>query len=66
MKSIKLNLLIALGLVFLLSESAQTQFVRTMGGGNDEGGVSVVQTSDGGLVVTGWASRNQEVTYDKN
>lgn len=38
MKLTKLNLLIAVGLVLLLSTPAQSQFVKTLGGTNGDGG----------------------------
>jgi len=53
MKLTKLNLLIAVGLVLLLSTPAQSQYVKTLGGSNYDGGTSVIQTSDGGFLVSG-------------
>lgn len=66
MKPVKLNLLIAVGLVLLLFNpaSAQNQFVRTLGGASDEYGFSVVQTSDGGFVVTGYTGSFGAGSYD--
>jgi hypothetical protein len=53
-KSVKLILFMVLGLVLLLSNPAESQFIKTLGGGPTDDGWSVVQTSDGGLVVTGY------------
>jgi len=35
---------------------AQGQFVKTLGGTSEDMGLSVIQTSDGGLLVTGWTN----------
>lgn len=53
MKSVRLNLLIAVGLLLLLSTPAQSQYVKTLGGSNFDCANGVAQTSDGGFVVTG-------------
>ena len=53
MKSTKLGLLLAIGLVLLLCTYAQSQFVKTLGGSNPDEGRAITQTSDGGVVVTG-------------
>jgi hypothetical protein len=53
LKAVKLNLIIAVGLVLLLCTPVESQFVKVFGGFTGDYGISVVQTSDGGLVVTG-------------
>lgn len=53
MKSVRLCLLIAVGLVILLATPAQSQFVKTLGGSDYDAGGEVIQASDGGFVVTG-------------
>jgi len=54
MKLAKLHLLIAVGLVLLLSTPVRSQyFVKTLGGTNYDGGYSIMEATDGGFVVTG-------------
>ncbi|UCB52025.1 MAG: hypothetical protein JSV10_08545 [Candidatus Zixiibacteriota bacterium] len=51
---IKLNLLLAVGLALLLSTASYGQFVRTLGGSDNDFGNCVIETWDGGFVVTGF------------
>lgn len=54
MKLAKLNLLMAVALVLLLSTPAQSQYVKTLGGSENDGAEAIIQASDGGFVVTGY------------
>ena len=64
MKLTKLNLLITVGLVLLLSTPAESQFVKTLGGMYDDRGHSVIEASDGGLVVAGYTNSFDPGNYD--
>jgi hypothetical protein len=59
-----LNVLIAVGLVFLITTPAQSHYVKTLGGSNDDNGGSVIQTSDGGFVITGGTRSYGAGDYD--
>jgi len=52
-KSVKLNLSLLVGLLLLLSTPVQSQFIKTLREGSFDEGYSVLEASDGGLVVIG-------------
>lgn len=71
MKVFKKSLLFASMLTFLLcalnvfavpstSQKASSVFLRTLGGSDEEMAYAVVQTSDGGYIVAGWTSSNDD------
>jgi len=56
MKSVKLNLLIAVGMVLLFATAAQSQFFKTIGDTLNDYGECVIQGYDGGIIVTGYTN----------
>jgi len=56
MKKVRVIPLITMGLMLLLSTPAQSQFANALGGSSNDYGYRVIQTPDGGFVVTGYTN----------